>query len=406
MRIVETLLNKPELIDSIYINTDWFTDIKLRNIVKAMQSLDLQERTLLNIFNEMDNDGSVEYKNLVDIQSGFITSASFENDVKSLHKLYAQRNLEVSMEVYKQYPKKQELANLSETIAELEKIDEAEDDGKLEDTIEELQVRLTSGKPTGIKSFEKLDNLLAGGLYGSMLFTIGARPSVGKTAYAVNLARQIVSEDPEIQVDFFTLEMNKREMLNRFISAVANVDSQKLKNPNDDLDLVFTEQVSAGIDWVRAHKIRIYDRVLTLGGILSVIKKNAAKAKPDKYVTIIDYIGLVKVNGRQDRWLQVGKITRELKIIANEYNIPVIALAQLNRGVESRQNKEPMLSDLRESGSIEQDSNVVAFLYRPDDDNRELVKLSIRKNREGSLGDISYYFDGKYMYFKETEDEQ
>lgn len=403
MRIVETLLNKPELVDSTYINTDWFTDIKLRNIVKAMQSLDLQERTLLNIFNEMDNDGSVEYKHLVDIQSGFITSGSFESDVKSLHKLYAQRNLEVSMDVYKQYPKKQELANLSEAIAELEKIDEAEDDGKLEDAIEELQVRLTSGKPTGIKSFEKLDNLLAGGLYGSMLFTIGARPSVGKTAYAVNLARQIVSKDPEVQVDFFTLEMNKREMLNRFISAVANVDSQKLKNPSD-LDLLFSEQVSAGIDWVRNHKIRIYDKVLTLGGILSVIKKNAAKAKPDKYVAIIDYIGLVKVNGRQDRWLQVGKITRELKIIANEYNIPVIALAQLNRGVESRQNKEPLLSDLRESGSIEQDSNVVAFLYRPDDDNREIVKLSIRKNREGSLGDINYYFDGKYMYFKEMDE--
>lgn len=405
MRIVETLLNKPELIDSIYINTDWFTDIKLRNIVKAMQSLDLQERTLLNIFNEMDNDGSVEYKHLVDIQSGFVTSASIDSDVKSLHKLYAQRNLEVSMDVYKQYPKKQELANLSEAIAELEKIDEAEDDGKLESTIEELQDRLASGKPTGIKSFEKLDNLLAGGLYGSMLFTIGARPSVGKTAYAVNLARQIVSEDPEVQVDFFTLEMNKREMLNRFISAVANVDSQKLKNPSD-LDLLFSEQVSAGINWVRNHNIRIYDRVLTLGGILSVIKKNAAKAKPDKYVAIIDYIGLVKVNGRQDRWLQVGKITRELKIIANEYNIPVIALAQLNRGVESRQNKEPLLSDLRESGSIEQDSNVVAFLHRPDDENRELVKLSIRKNREGSLGDISYYFDGKYMYFKETDEEE
>lgn len=404
MRIVETLLNKPELVDSIYINTDWFTDIKLRNIVKAMQSLDLQERTLLNIFNEMDNDGSVEYKHLVDIQSGFVTSASIESDVKSLHKLYAQRNLEVSMDVYKQYPKKQELANLSEAIAELEKIDEAEDDGKLEDAIEELQVRLTSGKPTGIKSFEKLDNLLAGGLYGSMLFTIGARPSVGKTAYAVNLARQIVSKDPEVQVDFFTLEMNKREMLNRFISAVVNVDSQKLKNPSG-LDLLFSEQVSAGINWVRNHKIRIYDKVLTLGGILSVIKKNAAKAKPDKYVAIIDYIGLVKVNGRQDRWLQVGKITRELKIIANEYNIPVIALAQLNRGVESRQNKEPLLSDLRESGSIEQDSNVVAFLYRPDDDNRELVKLSIRKNREGQLGDITYYFDGQYMLFKEVDDE-
>src|SRR5699024_3846505 len=401
MRIVETLLNKTELIDSTYINVDWFTDIKLRNIVKAMQSLDLQERTLLNIFNEMDNDGSVEYKHLVDIQGGFITSGSFESDVKSLHKLYAQRNLEVSMDVYKQYPKKQELANLSEAIAELEKIDEAEDDGRLEDAIEELQDRLVSGKPTGIKSFEKLDNLLAGGLYGSMLLTIGARPSVGKTAYAVNLARQIVSEDPEVQVDFFTLEMNKREMLNRFISAVANVDSQKLKNPSD-LDLLFSEQVSAGINWVRDHKIRIYDRVLTLGGILSVIKKNAAKAKPDKYVAIIDYIGLVKVNGKQDRWLQVGQITRELKIIANEFNVPVIALSQLNR--ESEKRKELLLSDLRESGSIEQDSNVVAFLYRPDEENKSIVRLSVKKNREGQLGDIDYYFDGKYMFFKEDSE--
>ena len=240
LRIVETLLNKPELIDSTYINTDWFTEIKLRNIVEAMQGLDLQERTLLNIFTEMNNDGSVEYKHLVDIQSGFVTSASFENDVKSLHKLYAQRVLETSMEIYKQYPKKQELANLSEAIAELSKIDEAEDDGKLEEAIEELQDRIASGNPVGIKSFEKLDNLLAGGLYGSMLFTIGARPSVGKTAYAVNLAYQIMNKDPEVQVDFFTLEMNKREMLSRFISRSANVDSQKLKNPANDLDLIFS----------------------------------------------------------------------------------------------------------------------------------------------------------------------
>ncbi|WP_263853169.1 DnaB helicase C-terminal domain-containing protein, partial [Ligilactobacillus salivarius] len=123
------------------------------------------------------------------------------------------------------------------------------------------------------------------------------------------------------------------------------------------------------------------------------------KAKPNKYVAIIDYIGLVKVNNRQDRWLQVGQITRELKIIANEFNVPVIALSQLNR--ESEKRKELLLSDLRESGSIEQDSNVVAFLYRPDEENKSIVRLSVKKNREGQLGDIDYYFDGKYMFFKE-----
>lgn len=405
--MVEALLNKPDLADSTFINYEWFEDIRLRNIVEAIQKLEVQERTLFNIYSEMANDGSVEYKHLVDLQGQFVTDANFDNDVKSLHKMYAQRNLELSMDVYKQSPRKQELANLSEAISELSKIDEEDDNGELEGAIEELQERLATNQSAGIKSFKRLDDLLAGGLYGSMLFTIGARPAVGKTAYAVNLAYQIMMNDPEVQVDFFTLEMNKREMLNRFISRSANVDSQKLKNPSNSLDITFSSMVTNGIDWVRSHKLRIYDRILNLGGILSVIRKNASKAKPNKYVAIIDYIGLVKVNNRQDRWLQVGKITRELKIIANEYNIPVIALAQLNRGVESRQNKEPLLSDLRESGSIEQDSNVVAFLYRPDEDNRELVKLSIRKNREGSLGDISYYFDGKYMYFKETdEDEQ
>lgn len=402
LRVVETLLNKPELIDSTYINTDWFTEIKLRNIVEAMQGLDLQERTLLNIFTEMNNDGSVEYRNIVDLQSGFVTSASFENDVKSLHKLYAQRVLETSMEIYKQYPKKQELANLSEAIAELSKIDEAEDDGKLEEAIEELQERLATNQPAGIKSFRRLDDLLAGGLYGSMLFTIGARPAVGKTAYAVNLAYQIMMNDPEVQVDFFTLEMNKREMLNRFISRSANVDSQKLKNPSNSLDIAFSSMVTNGIEWVRSHKLRIYDRILNLGGILSVIRKNASKAKPNKYVAIIDYIGLVKVNNHQDRWLQVGQITRELKIIANEFNVPVIALSQLNR--ESEKRKELLLSDLRESGSIEQDSNVVAFLYRPDEENKSIVRLSVKKNREGQLGDIDYYFDGKYMFFKEDSE--
>lgn len=404
LRVVEALLNKPDLADSTFINYEWFEDIRLRNIVEAIQKLEVQERTLFNIYSEMANDGSVEYKHLVDLQGQFVTDANFDNDVKSLHKMYAQRNLELSMDVYKQSPRKQELANLSEAISELSKIDEEDDNGELEGAIEELQERLATNQSAGIKSFKRLDDLLAGGLYGSMLFTIGARPAVGKTAYAVNLAYQIMMNDPEVQVDFFTLEMNKREMLNRFISRSANVDSQKLKNPSNSLDITFSSMVTNGIDWVRSHKLRIYDRILNLGGILSVIRKNASKAKPNKYVAIIDYIGLVKVNGRQDRWLQVGKITRELKIIANEYNIPVIALAQLNRGVESRQNKEPLLSDLRESGSIEQDSNVVAFLYRPDDENRELVKLSIRKNREGSLGDINYYFDGKYMYFKETDE--
>lgn len=401
IRVIVSLLNKPELLDSTFVSPKWFTDPRLKNIVDAMYKLEAHERTLFNIFTEMQNDGTVEYKHLVELQNEFVTAAGFDGDVKSLHKLAAQRELNSSIEIYRQNSTKQELNSLAESIGVLQKLDEEEDNGKLDGAIEELKERLTTNQPSGIKSFKGLDELLAGGLYGSMLLTIGARPSVGKTAYAVNLAYEIMTQDSEVQVDFFTLEMNKREMLNRFIARHTSIDSQKLKNPTNNLSIADTSIISNGITWIRNHKLRIYDKILNLNGILSVIKKNAAQAKPNKYVAIIDYIGLVNVLGRQDRWIQVGQITRELKIVANEFNVPVIALAQLNRSSENRADKKPMLSDLRESGSIEQDSNVVAFLYRPDEKDSSNVKLLIKKNREGSLGDIDYYFDGRYMRFKE-----
>ena len=405
LRVAAVLLNQPNLLEANYVDPNWFENFNIRCVIDALCTLDPNERSLLNVFNEVQNKSAIKYSDLIKLQGMSITSANLSSDLKSIHKAYAERNLELGMQAYQNSKTKQELDNLSNAITELTKVDEEEDNGELDDAIEELKVRLTTNQPVGVKSYPKLDELLAGGLYGSMLFTIGARPSVGKTAYAVNLAYQILERDPEVQVDFFTLEMNKREMLNRFISRQAKVSSMRLKNPSNELTLAITRLISDGINWVRNHKLRIYDRILNLSGIVNVIRKNAAKSKPNKYVAIVDYIGLVKVNSRQDRWIQVGQITRELKILANEYNIPIVALAQLNRGVESRQVKEPMLSDLRESGSIEQDSNVVAFLYRPDEDDRSIVKLSIKKNREGQLGDISYYFEGQYMLFKEVDTE-
>src|SRR5699024_10977189 len=399
------LLNQPNLLEANYVDPNWFENFNIRCVIDALCTLDPNERSLLNVFNEVQNKSAIKYSDLIKLQGMSITSANLSSDLKSIHKAYAERNLELGMQAYQNSKTKQELDNLSNAITELTRVDEEEDTGELDEAIEELKIRLNNNQPVGIKSYPKLDELLAGGLYGSMLFTIGARPSVGKTAYAVNLAYQILERDPEVQVDFFTLEMNKREMLNRFISRQAKVSSMRLKNPSNELTLAITRLISDGINWVRNHKLRIYDRILNLSGIVNVIRKNAAKSKPNKYVAIVDYIVLVKVNSRQDRWIQVGQITRELKILANEYNIPIVALAQLNRGVESRQVKEPMLSDLRESGSIEQDSNVVAFLYRPDEDDRSVVKLSIKKNREGQLGDISYYFEGQYMLFKEVDTE-
>lgn len=401
--MIATLLSKPELVDAVSVNASWFEEVRFRNVLEALQRLDATERTTLNVYNELDKyDGQLTYKDLEDMRASVFSTAGITSDIKALHKLAAQRKLDEAIAIYQLSQKKEELSQLSAALENLKKTDEEDDKGYLDEAIDELNYRMYNDMPVGIKSFPKLDAFLSGGLYGSMLLTIGARPSVGKTAYGVNLAYQIMSNDPEVQVDFFTLEMNKREMLNRFVARHTSISSQRLKRPAVALKDYERGAVENAIEWYRERKLRVYDKVLTLSGILSIIRENAAKSKPNKYIAIIDYIGLVKVeNSKAQRWEQVGQISRELKIMANEYNVPIVILAQLSRGVEQRQDKRPMLSDLRDSGSIEQDSNVVAFLHRPDEEEPNVVQLTIQKNREGSLGTIDYYFEGKYMTFVE-----
>lgn len=405
-RVIATLLSKPELVDVVGVNADWFEDTRLKNVFEVLQSLEANERTTLNVYSELDRyEGQFSYRDLEDMRESAFSTASIASDVKALHKLAAKRQLDEAVALYQVSPKKEELNRLSSAIENLKKTDEEDDKGYLDEAMDDLNYRMYNDMPVGIKSFPKLDNFLAGGLYGSMLLTIGARPSVGKTAYGVNLAYQIISNDPEVQVDFFTLEMNKREMLNRFVARHTNISSQRLKRPAKVLQKYEREVVADAIEWYRERKLRVYDKVLSLSGILSIIRENAAKSKENKYVAIIDYIGLVKVeNSRAQRWEQIGQISRELKIIANEYNVPVVALAQLNREVNA--NQTPQLSNLRDSGSIEQDSNVVGFLYRPYKDDPKIVQLTIQKNREGALGTIDYYFEGRYMTFIEPNEEK
>lgn len=405
-RVIATLLSKPELVDSVGINADWFEDARLKNVLEVLQSLEVNERTTLNVYSELDKyEGQLSYRDLEDMRESVFSTASITSDVKALHKLAAKKQLDEAVVLYQMSPKKEELNRLSSAIENLKKTDEEDDKGYLDEAMDDLVYRMYNDTPVGIKSFPKLDEILAGGLYGSMLLTIGARPSVGKTAYGVNLAYQIITNDPEVQVDFFTLEMNKLEMLNRFVARHTNISSQRLKRPAKMLQQYEREAVAKAIEWYRERKLRVYDKVLALSGILSIIRENAAKSKSNKYIAIIDYIGLVKIeNSRAQRWEQIGQISRELKIMANEYNVPIVVLAQLNRDVNA--NQQPQLSNLRDSGSIEQDSNVVGFLHRPYNDDPKVVQLTIQKNREGALGTIDYYFEGRYMTFIEPNIEE
>lgn len=402
--IIIVLLNDPHLINTVAVNSEWFVDHNYKAIFDAIDELGGSDAELMNIYGKAKMiypDLTLSFHELIKLQGQFITAANLYSNVKYLHKLAVKRDVDVAVRNYQKSPFAETEQGLLDALNNLKNIGEVEDSGDIKKTLEDLQYRLDHEQPSGIKTYKKLDTLLAGGLYGSMLLTIGARPSVGKTAYSVNLAYEILKQDPEIHLDYFTLEMSKREMINRFVSRDTGFSSQLLRNPASELNDIQKEIVKRGMGWIVRHDLHIYDKLPTLDGIVQTIRRNAAQMDKDKYVAIIDYVGLISVSGNKDRWIEVGQITRELKITANEFDVPIVALAQLNRGIESRNDKTPQLSDLRESGSIEQDSNVVGFLYRPYEEQREVEQLIIQKNREGSLGRINYHFNGEEMLFQE-----
>lgn len=401
--IIAILLNKPTDVNLVNINANWFTVNDYQAIYKAVSDLAELNPSLMSIYGKASkNLANLSFGDFSAIRSEYLTDVNLESLVKSLHKLALNHEMELNVEAWQKSPFEENEEKLMETLHKIQDLEEQSDSGDMTAQIDELVNSFDHPQPTGIKTYPQVDTFVSGGLYGGMLFTIGARPSVGKTAFSLNMVYEATKIDPNLHVDYFTLEMNKREMLNRLISRNTGISSTALRDPAS-LSLILKQVVLQSTEYFKSRQIKIFDKTLNLNQILGVIRKNAAKAKPDEYLAVVDYIGLVDVSGDQDRYVKVGEITRQLKVTANEFNIPIIALSQLNRGVENRQDKTPMLSDLRESGSVEQDSNVVGFLHKPYD-SQDVIQLTIAKNREGRLGHVNFAFSGKSMKFIEVPD--
>ncbi|MBS9399971.1 replicative DNA helicase [Pediococcus acidilactici] len=400
--VIGSLLNHPEKVGAVALNEEWFGYEDYRLIYRAIR--ETTGHDILDVYGKYNQltKKAMDFRAFKQIVNEAPAVSQLNNDISLMRKLAYKRELSSAIKDYQANPFSENEEKIREILAKNQTLEET-DDGKLDEAVEELKDSLTHPKPRGISTFKKLDSVLGGGMYGSMLFTIGARPSTGKTAFSVNLAYEAMMNDKDVEVDFFTLEMNKQEMLNRFISRMTGVSSSMLRSKANELDNVVKTLIDETAASLLASKLRVYDGLENLGEITQTIRKNAARAKQGKYMAIIDYIGLVKVPNVKERYIEVGEVTRELKRLTNEFNIPIVALSQLSRGIENRNDKTPVLSDLRESGSIEQDSNVVAFLHRPEsvgDDH--VVQLSIRKNREGELADINFTFIGEEMTFKEV----
>jgi replicative DNA helicase len=247
------------------------------------------------------------------------------------------------------------------------------------------------GVPTG---FQDLDNLLAG-MQKSNLLILAARPGMGKTAFALNIAHHAAVQ-AKLRIGVFSLEMSREELVDRLLVSQADIDAWRLKTGRlDQQDFL---KLSDAMGVLADAKIFIDD---SPGLSIFEMRTRARRIMTEHHIDLllVDYLQLAHGRTTDNRVQEVAEISQGLKNIARELKIPVLALSQLSRAVESRGERIPQLSDLRESGSIEQDADVVMFLYRKDDDVREAVNLKIAKHRNGALGDIDLYFKGDRIKF-------
>jgi replicative DNA helicase len=289
---------------------------------------------------------------------------------------------------------KQDITSLEDILSEsFDRLDELHrDKGKIR------------GVPTGYKD---LDGILAG-LQKSDLFILAARPSMGKTALALNIAHNI-AVDSKQPVLIFSLEMSKEQLVDRLLSRESGVDAWALRTGNlSDSDF---EKIGQAMGSLSEAPIYIDD---TPGITVSELRTKARREAHQRPLglIVVDYLQLMsggnKFGGEGNRVQEISEISRGLKGIARELKVPLMALSQLSRSVESRHPQIPQLADLRESGSIEQDADVVAFIYRedyynPQTDRKNVTDIFIKKHRNGPTGGVELYFDKEKQRFRSLD---
>jgi replicative DNA helicase len=323
-------------------------------------------------------------RSLITASKEIITSASEETDeVRNIMDLAEQRIYDI-----RQDKSSEGLRHIKDIIIE---------------TYDHLHMLSSSGKgkllgiPTG---FSDLDRMITG-LNRSDLVLLAARPAMGKSAFALNIAQNVAKHGEKVA--FFSLEMTREQNVTRMLSTESLIDNNALRTGELNAD-----------DWVRLaqaadtlSKSQLY--IDDSSGITVPEMKARCRRLKNLGFIVIDYLQLMSSGRRiENRVQEVSEMTRNLKIMAKDLNVPILTLSQLSRGTESRQDHTPMLSDLRESGSIEQDADIVLFLYREEyykqsEENHNQATCKIAKNRHGEVGDIQLHWDGAHTKFTSLE---
>lgn len=407
-----------------YIEPEDFYKYSHRVIFKAMITLNDRNdaidattvRAILDSQGDLQNIGGISY--LVDLVNSVPTSANAEYYAqivaeKAMLRNIIQRLTDTVNEAYEgSKPSEDIVAGAERALIDINERSNSSGFRKISDVLkvnyENLESRShqtsdVTGLPTGFRDLDKITT----GLHPDQLIILAARPAVGKTAFVLNIAQNVGTKQQR-PVAVFSLEMGAESLVDRMLAAEGMIDSHALRTGQ------LTEQ-----DW---QNVTMAQGVLaeapiyiddTPGIKITEIRarsRKLAQEAGDLGLIVIDYLQLITGTRPENRQQEVSDISRQLKILAKELKVPVIALSQLSRGVEQRQDKRPVLSDIRESGSIEQDADIVAFLYRDDYYRREgdeqeeaiednTIEVILEKNRAGARGTVKLLFQKEYNKF-------
>ena len=392
-----------------------------KEVFKVIQSLSEESKVtdLLTVSDYLDSSTEFEPKPSIEYLSEIVESTAGNSNITEYAKIIREKALlreliqissEIAQSAYKPEGKSpSELVDIAEShifeIAERgnRNMVFAEMSDLVKQTYDELDKRSQGGgNITGVSSgFRELDKLTAG-LQNGELIIIAGRPSMGKTAFALNIAEHTALAD-ENPVAIFSMEMSASSLAQRMISSLGRVNAHSIKT--GQLEEKDWNRVDMAIQLIKNAPIYI-DDTPSLTPIELRARARRIQREKGLSLIVIDYLQLMSVHGnKENRATEISEISRNLKALARELNIPIIALSQLNRSVEQRTDKQPQMSDLRESGAIEQDADLIAFIYReevydPDTDKKGVALINVAKQRNGSIGQFNLTFLGRYTRFE------
>ncbi|TYS17175.1 replicative DNA helicase [Rossellomorea vietnamensis] len=398
---------EPSAISDIILKPEHFSQSRHRIIFTAMRELqcdgvEINPFSLVNLLgNEIENVGGVTYFTEISLCCPSVSGLEHYQEV--VLKSYRIGELRKSAAQFLNDSSAQTAEAFYQKYVETQELGLESGKRKGEALVELYESLYADPVHAGISSgYEKLDGLTGGFKPGELIIAAG-RPSMGKTALVLNLAYNAASKGTV--VDFFSLEMSEKQLYQRLISRMASIDASKWHNPFRVFSDKETRKANEALNTCYKMPFQIHDQgKLTLDEIRARIQKTRRENENAPCLVVIDYLQLIPIEGKFERHdLAIGSITRELKQMAKQYKVPIILLSQLSRSVEQRQDKRPMMSDLRDSGSIEQDADIVMLLYREAYYKRgfegQETEINLVKHRNGPVGTVGLKFVKEFSWF-------